>query len=599
LDDANADRRRTRWQAVERVATASRWPVIRLSLFVGLTLLLAVDQRRRLGTMVPGDPGDAFLIMSLMEWGGDRSVHFFNHYWDGPMFAGGTDVMAYTDTFLPLVMPFKLIETVTGSRVIAFNALYLSSWVICAESTYHLARRLMTSRGAATVAAVGFTFSTIRLTQSNHFQLAWAGLIPLSLVLLMRLIDRPTPARAVMLAAIVLALVLTSAYYGVLVMVFTITVVVLMAGNDVWRHRLSERLTAYSVFLLTLGLPMLFVRQKYSSAEHGSVARSGYPSGLRLTLGDLRSPSPRSAHVRRLDLLNPDTIVRSSENYAYVGALVIVLIPLLALLVVVRASARRQFVAAARDWVLVACLGAMGTVIAVGRGPLFGIHMPFYDIAVAVIPGLSAIVALVRLFVFGQLLLSLAAAAVVAWVLEQIRRPPLRLVVCGVLVLIVAVESRMWHPMVRVVDPEPGSIFDRLDDLEPGIAVIIPVTPRALGATYAFTESTRMVLGADDSIRTVNGYSGYAPAGYEERGDVINEFPSEQSLDTMRALDVRYVVLPTAPVDTGMQSVSDVVNSSGYAYLERSDVERRIIDLPPGVLVARYDATDGIVIEIA
>jgi hypothetical protein len=353
------------------------WPVARLCLFFALTMLLAIDQRRRLDSMVPGDPGDPFLIMSLLEWGGDRSVHLFSNYWDGPMFAGGTDVMAYTDTFLPLVVPFKLIETITGSRVIAFNTLYVSSWVLCAESTYHLAKRLTLSRGAATIGAIGFTFSTIRLSQSNHFQLAWAGLIPLSLLLLMRLLDRPTVRRGVLLALAVLAQFLTSAYYGLLIVIFTVAMVMAAAAIDAWRNRDGQRLIGYVTYLVMLGLPMLYIRQVYASAEAGSVARGGYPQGLALSLGDLRSPAPRSSYMRRIDLLDTDTIMRSSENYAYVGVIVIALVPLLAVLAVVRPSEARSVLAARRDWLVVAALGAMATLISVGRGPIFGIDMPF------------------------------------------------------------------------------------------------------------------------------------------------------------------------------------------------------------------------------
>ena len=45
----------------------------------------------------------------------------FSGFWQGPMYASGNDVMAYTDTFLPLAIPFRLVNAVSGSPVVAFN----------------------------------------------------------------------------------------------------------------------------------------------------------------------------------------------------------------------------------------------------------------------------------------------------------------------------------------------------------------------------------------------------------------------------------------------------------------------------------------------
>jgi hypothetical protein len=597
LSEAGPERTVAQRAAIRRV-TVTGWPLARLALFSGLTMLLAIDQRRRLGSMVPGDPGDAFLILSLLEWGGDRSVHLFDGYWNGPMFAGGNDVMAYTDSFLPLAVPFKLIELVTGSRVIAFNALYLSSWVLCAESTYHLARRLMASRGAATVAAVGFTFSTIRLAQTNHFQLAWAGLIPLSLLLLVRLLDRSTWQRGVGLALVILALTLTSAYYGLIMLLFTSAVVILQAAIDAWRRVLTERWRGVAAFLLTVGIPMLYVRHKYEAAQASSTSRTVYPGVFALRLGDLRSPAPRSSYMRRIGVLDTDVVVRSSENYAYIGVLVIVLVPLLAVLIVVRPQQAGVVFAARRIWLMVAGLGVGAALIAVGRGPILGLHMPFYDWARDVVPGVSSIVALVRLFVFGQLLLSLLAAAATGWVLARLPSPQWRYTVCCVLIAVLVIEAQTAHSMVRVVNPRPGSVFEVLDELEPGVVAIIPLPPPPSGGLYAYVEATRMVLGSDDDMRTVNGYSGYAPAAYEQHVESINGFPSPTALDTLRALDVRYVVLPTAPIDTGADSISRTVNDSGFAFIEADEAERRIDQIPDAWLGARYDAVDGIIVEL-
>ena len=68
------------------------------------------------------------------------------------MFAGGDAAMAYSDTFLPLTVPFAVLRALFG-RVVAFNILYIASWIFCAEATYRLAMRLVRNRFAASAAA--------------------------------------------------------------------------------------------------------------------------------------------------------------------------------------------------------------------------------------------------------------------------------------------------------------------------------------------------------------------------------------------------------------------------------------------------------------
>ncbi|HUF98858.1 MAG TPA: hypothetical protein VMM60_12085, partial [Ilumatobacter sp.] len=90
---------------VDRWGDTWRWPVVRIATFIVCTVILAFPRLDRLHTSIVGDPGDAYLILSLLEWGGDRSVDLFQGFWSGPMFASGDNAMAYSDSLLPLAFP--------------------------------------------------------------------------------------------------------------------------------------------------------------------------------------------------------------------------------------------------------------------------------------------------------------------------------------------------------------------------------------------------------------------------------------------------------------------------------------------------------------
>src|SRR6478735_2609410 len=113
-DDAGAIKR---WWAVLR---RHWWTIVRLALFTLLTIILVFPSLGDISTSIPGNPGDAYLIMALLEWGGRSATHLYRGFWDGPMFAGGKAAMGYSDTFLPLTVPFAVLRALFG-RVIAFN----------------------------------------------------------------------------------------------------------------------------------------------------------------------------------------------------------------------------------------------------------------------------------------------------------------------------------------------------------------------------------------------------------------------------------------------------------------------------------------------
>jgi hypothetical protein len=188
--------------AVGEWISSRRWFLARLGLFVAISIVMVFPHLDDLGRVVPGDSGDAFLILTLLRWGADHAP-FFGGYWKSPMYLSGHDVMAYTDTFLPLTVPFKVLQSITGSPVAAMNLLYIASWPICAEATWRLLRRVGASSPAAFVGALAFTFSTIRMAQTNHFQLAWAMFIPLGYLMLLKIAARPTIAAGIGLGLVI------------------------------------------------------------------------------------------------------------------------------------------------------------------------------------------------------------------------------------------------------------------------------------------------------------------------------------------------------------------------------------------------------------
>lgn len=112
--------------AVRSVSQNPWWAVIRVVGFALVSLRVAFGRLSLFTTHVPGNPGDAFLVLALLKWGGDHVTSLYSGYWQGPMFSNGHDAMAYTDTYLPLTIPFRAVEGLTNSPIVAMNVLYVA-----------------------------------------------------------------------------------------------------------------------------------------------------------------------------------------------------------------------------------------------------------------------------------------------------------------------------------------------------------------------------------------------------------------------------------------------------------------------------------------
>lgn len=575
------------------------WPVVRVIGFTVTSLELVFVHPGRFRTHVPGNPGDAFLILALLKWGGDHVSSLYSGYWQGPMFSSGHDAMAYTETFLPLTIPFRIVEELTGSPIVAMNVLYILGWVLCAECTYHLFVRLTSCRSVSVVGAMAFTFSTIRISQTGHFQLVYAFGIPLGLLLMFRMIEKPTIVRGVLLGATLAVQFLTTAYYGLIitVSVAAISVVALLRTSEhALRRQLAWALASSAAVVLVLAGP---VALRYSSLQSSSLDRGQYPAGFALRLGDLRTAAPLSTHLADLSILRNDSATRSSENFAYIGLFAAILVPVFVAAAIGSRTFRSRLRLRRNEIAATLIVGVFGFLIAVGRGPILGIRTPFYDLARILIPGVKSILALVRLVVFTQLALVLIATIVLTSALAHLRARSLRVAACVLLSLFVGWESSAGIPLVRVPKVGPGSVYDALRKLDAGIVVELPMAPRGTGTTYAFLEATRLVLASGDNQRSVNGYSGFSPKGYDDVVTTLNTFPSEDSRRVLAELGVDYVLIHTAPVDTGLDPVTERVNESGFAYVSNSQLDQIVRQVPQDAVRSRIQTSDGVILVLA
>jgi hypothetical protein len=570
----------------------------RLAAFTLVAIVMAFPAIEGLGTMVPGNPGDAYFSYWVLMWDKESLGNLFSGYWTGPIFAGNPDTMAWSETYLALAIPFWFFSTITRSPVAAMNLVYLLAWALSAEWTYRLVHRVTSSGPAAFVGALAFTYSTIRLTQTGHYQLTFGALLPLCVLLALKLFDRPSAWRGVALGASLAALLLSVAYYAVLgfVAIGTAAVAYLVwrRGRTPWRQLLIGGGAAVATFAVLAG-PVAY---HYAKQQEDSAYRRAYPAEYALQLGDLRTVPPQSLHLGDVDLLRSDSAERSTENYAFPGFVTLVFVPIGLAVALVRRWWRRLHArdTGRVDLLVIGIAGLLAFLIAIGRNPVLGVEWPVYDLARNVLPGVRSMLALVRLFVLTQLALVVVACVGIAFALTWIRREWLRWTIAVAIGLVVLLETAQSIPMTRMPTAErDGAANVLLADLPAGRTVEVPMAPPSTGAVFPYTENPRMMLATIDWNPRLNGYSGFVPTDYQALTESTNRLPDPASLAELQRRDVRYVVLHTAPLDTGLRETSTLVNGSGYAYMAPAAAEAIVAGLPPDA-VRQVLRTDGAVI---
>jgi hypothetical protein len=149
------------------------------------------------------------------------------------------------------------------------NTVVLLGFTFSFLAAYGLARYLTGSRGAAVLCAIAYAYCPYVFARMAHVQLLMTFGIPLALLALHRLIDRPTLARGGMLAAALIVQTLACAYYGIFAaLTVGLGVIYYSVTRGLWRSARYWIAVAFAaaltlVALLPVLLPYLTMQEDF------------------------------------------------------------------------------------------------------------------------------------------------------------------------------------------------------------------------------------------------------------------------------------------------------------------------------------------------
>lgn len=156
--------------------------------FLALALVATWPLARHLSASLPGDLGDPLLVTWVMAWVGRHLTALlgghlgaFTDMWNAPIFWPERNALAYSEHFTAQAVQALPIYWMTGNPLLAYNVVFLATYVLSGVGAYAFVRQLTDSRLAGVVAGVIFAFNIYRALSISHLHTLSAQWLPMAL----------------------------------------------------------------------------------------------------------------------------------------------------------------------------------------------------------------------------------------------------------------------------------------------------------------------------------------------------------------------------------------------------------------------------------
>jgi hypothetical protein len=525
--------------------------------------------------------GDARLVIWLLAWDNHALLDRVPALFDANIFFPARNALAYTEHMFGISLFTLPVYALTRNPVLAYNVVWLLSFLLAAVAAHWLSWRCVRDHVAATVGGLAFAFCFYRMHQGHgHLHMIWSFGVPLSLIAMERYVAVPNWRRLSALVVIVVLQALGSWYQAVMLAVADVLFVVWLvlvervgiAGPrrpllDAWRdertRRWLGRLTLWSAAGAAVALAVV-----WPFARHYDVLAGATPAATAGNAADFAGffIPPENTFMGQWMIAHGVKGPRRiwGELTVYLGWITVVLAAL-GMAVSLRGKTPFQ-----RRVQFFALLGLVSLAFAVGPSSREVVTGAWgwtpYGLLMR-LPGIDLFRAPARFTELITLALAVLAAAGCAAMRARFGR-------FGTALTLVAIPALLCEFYVvnfpgGAPPPFPITpIYKAVATLPPGAVLSLP---DYADTPWWFQEADYQYYSTAHWHPIANGYSRSAPVGFRQLMNQLSTFPSASAAATMRTVGIQYVVFHGRQVENGLGSVSPSAASGDFRLLAQRD----------------------------
>lgn len=480
---------------------------------IAIAILMTWPLGRVTDVVIPASDDVHFSIWRL-AWVSHQLPADPRHLFDANIFYPARGTLALSDAMLlvgVLGMPFLHAGI---SPAIVHNYLVLAAIVSSMVCAFALARRVTGSDPAAWLAAVIFGLAPYRMAHIGHLELQWTMWMPLAMLLLHRLMEKPTVARGLSLGLALAAQAFCSIYYGFFLACYLAAAWLVLMPFEKAKGRIAA---ATAIAIVPLLVVAVVYGPPYSAtrAQHGE-RRADEVATYSAVPGDYLRVPPENVLRGR-----PDSGPAPDERSLFPGFIAV----LLAISALVPPFSRTSIA------YLILAIVAAGLSLGV-NGILFS--------------GLQDLIGVAASFRaparFGVLVLLSVATLASMGAARLYQRWPRPAPLLSVLLTLLCLAEYWSSPIgVRPYDPRPDEV-DVWLAANPSGTVLLEL-PAPTGQTLWLHEPAYQLRSIHHWQPLVNGYSAFAPGPYVRLINELPDFPERHVIAALREIGVKYILV--------------------------------------------------------
>ena len=525
--------------------------------------------------------GDARLVIWLLAWDNHALLDRVPALFNANIFFPAPNALAYTEHMFGISLFTLPVYALTRNPVLAYNVVWLLSFLFAAVAAHWLSWRCVRDHVAATVGGLAFAFCFYRMHQGHgHLHMIWSFGIPLSLIAMERYVALPNWRRLAALGVIVVLQALGSWYQAVMLAVadvlFVAWLVLVERVGMAWpsRHLLDgwrdERTRRWLVRLALRSAAgaALALAVVWPFARHYNVLVSATPAETAGGAADFAGffIPPENTFMGQWMIAHGIKGPRWiwGELTLYLGWITVSLAAVgagISLRGTTPSQRRMQFFALLGLVSLAFALGPSSREVATGAWGWtpYGLLMR--------VPGIDLFRAPARFTELLTLALAVLAAAGCAAIRVRFGRFGTALTIAAIPALLC--EFYVVNFPGGAPSPLPiAPIYTAVAPLPPGAVVSLP---DYADTAMWFREADYQYYSTAHWHPIANGYSRAAPVGFRHLMNQLSTFPSASAAAVMRTVGIRYVVFHGRQIENGLRLMSEAVASGDFRIIAQRD----------------------------